>query len=111
GQLSFAPGETARTVSVPIIGDENPENNETFLVTLSNPVGASIGDGSAIGTLTNDDGAAYYSLAGGSFTQDWSNAGLITTNNDWSGVPYIVGHFGQNITSSTGADPRTLLTD
>ena len=50
----------------------------------------------------------YYSLASGSFTQDWTNAGLITANDDWSGVPYIVGYLGQDITTATGADPRTI---
>ena len=35
--------------------------------------------------------ANYFNLAGGNFSQDWSNAGLITTLNDWSGVPSIEG--------------------
>jgi len=54
---------------------------------------------------------AYFNLSGGDFFQDWSNAGLITTNDNWSGVPSIVGYRGDNITSATGADPRTLLGD
>ena len=54
---------------------------------------------------------AYFNLSGGDFFQDWSNAGLITTNDDWSGVPSIVGYRGDNITSATGADPRTLTGD
>ncbi|KAF0249046.1 MAG: Endoglucanase, partial [bacterium] len=45
------------------------------------------------------------------FTQDWSNNGLITTNDDWSGVPGIVGYLGQDITTVTGTDPQTLLTE
>jgi predicted extracellular nuclease len=44
------------------------------------------------------------------YTQDWANAGLITTNDDWSAVPGIVGYLG-NIDSATGADPQTLLAD
>ena len=31
----------------------------------------------------------YHALASGNLTQNWSNAGLITTNDDWSGVPSI----------------------
>ncbi|GAA5000016.1 Calx-beta domain-containing protein [Pseudoluteimonas lycopersici] len=42
------------------------------------------------------------------FSQDWSNTGLITTNDDWSGVPGIEGYLGQDITTSTGTDPQTL---
>ncbi|MCA6109806.1 Ig-like domain-containing protein [Bradyrhizobium cenepequi] len=54
---------------------------------------------------------AYFTLANGSLTQDWSNAGLITTNDDWSGVPSIEGYLGQDITTATGTDPRTLALD
>lgn len=44
------------------------------------------------------------------FTQNWTNAGLITTNDDWSAVPGIEGNLGQDITVVTGTDPQTLLT-
>jgi predicted extracellular nuclease len=109
GTLSFAAGETVKTISVPIVGDQVPEANETFTVTLSNPTGATIADGVAIGTVTNDDGNAYFSLASGNFSQDWSNTNLIAQNDDWSGVPHIVGYLG-NYTgdSPTGVDARTL---
>ena len=45
------------------------------------------------------------------FSQDWTNTGLITTNDDWTGVPGIVGYRGQDITNATGVDPQTLLAD
>jgi len=46
------------------------------------------------------------------FSQDWTNAGLITANNDWSAVPGINGYFGENgATNTTGVDPTTLTTD
>lgn len=51
----------------------------------------------------------YYALSGGAFTQDWSNTGLITTNDDWSGVNSIEGFRGDSLTGSTGTDPQTLL--
>jgi endonuclease G len=41
--------------------------------------------------------------------QNWTNAGLITVDDDWSGVPGIIGYRGDDITSSTGVDPQTLL--
>ncbi len=110
GQVSFAPGETSQTVSIPIIGDTNPEANETFTVTLTNPTNSSLGDATATGTITNDDGSAYYSLAGGSFTQNWTNTGLITANDNWSGVPFIIGFRGDDLTTATGTDARTITT-
>ena len=52
--------------------------------------------------------ADYFNLANGSLTQDWSNLGLITTNDSWAGVPSIVGFRGDDLTGVTGADPTTL---
>lgn len=43
------------------------------------------------------------------FTQNWTNTGLIITNDDWSGVPGIIGYRGDDITAATGVDPQTLL--
>lgn len=45
------------------------------------------------------------------FSQDWTNTGLITANDDWSGVPGIIGYRGDNGTPSTGVDPTTILID
>jgi alpha-tubulin suppressor-like RCC1 family protein len=53
--VSFAIGETSKLVSITIKGDVIPENDETFLVNLSSPVGATILTGTATGTITNDD--------------------------------------------------------
>jgi hypothetical protein len=55
--LSFAEGETAKTVSVTINGDTDRESNETFLVNLGNAVGpgAKIADGMGTGTILDDD--------------------------------------------------------
>ncbi|MFM9941140.1 MAG: ExeM/NucH family extracellular endonuclease [Hyphomicrobiaceae bacterium] len=53
----------------------------------------------------------YHSLASGSLTQNWADPSLITVNDDWSGVPSIVGYLGSDVTAATAADPQTLLTD
>src|SRR5688572_4619330 len=50
--------------------------------------------------------AGYHPLSAGDFSQDWSNPALITANDDWSGVPGILGYLGQDITTATGVDPR-----
>ena len=42
------------------------------------------------------------------FAQDWHDTSLITVTDDWSGVPGVVGHLGQDITTATGVDPQTL---
>jgi chitinase len=55
GTLTFAAGETAKTVSVDILGDSLVETNETFSLSLSSPAGATIARGQATGTIVNDD--------------------------------------------------------
>lgn len=56
GTVSFAAGETTKTVSIGVRGDTAVEPNETFFVRLSSPVGATITDSSGTGTIINDDG-------------------------------------------------------
>jgi hypothetical protein len=57
GTLSFKPGETAKTVAVTVVGDSVYEPDETLTVALAKPVNATVTDGSATGTITNDDPA------------------------------------------------------
>ncbi|HUP59595.1 MAG TPA: IPTL-CTERM sorting domain-containing protein [Thermoanaerobaculia bacterium] len=47
-------------------------------------------------------------LATGNFAQDWTDIGLITTSDDWSGVPSITGFRGDGLTGATGTNPQTL---
>ena len=55
GTLTFAAGETSKTVSVPVLDDAVDEGEETFTLRLSNAQGGWITDGEAVGTITNDD--------------------------------------------------------
>ena len=43
GTVRFAAGESAKTISIPIVDDAYAEGNETFTITLSNAIGASLG--------------------------------------------------------------------
>jgi uncharacterized protein len=43
------------------------------------------------------------------FAQSWSNKGLITTDDVWSGVPGVVAYRGDDLTAATGTDPRTIV--
>ena len=57
GTLTFAPGETAKTVPVPVLNDAHDEGEETFTLTLSNPQGGNawLKDAEATGTIENTD--------------------------------------------------------
>ena len=56
GTVNFAAGATTGTITVNVSGDTTVETDETFLVTLSNPSGVSLGATlTDTGTITNDD--------------------------------------------------------
>ena len=57
GTLIFSTADTnlSKIISVPIKGDTFVENNETFTVTLSNELNATIASTTATGTIINDD--------------------------------------------------------
>ncbi|WP_328456450.1 Calx-beta domain-containing protein [Amycolatopsis sp. NBC_00438] len=64
GDVTFAPGETAKPVTVPVNPDTVDEPDETFTVTLSAPVGAGLVDPTGIGTITDDDRDGAFSCTG-----------------------------------------------
>ena len=55
GALTFAAGETEKTVSVAVLDDAHDEGSETLTLSLSNASGAYIEDGTATGTIKNTD--------------------------------------------------------
>ncbi len=58
GTVSFAPGETTKTITVTIRGDTKKEKDERFYVNLSGASGGTIADGQGVGTIVNDDGVS-----------------------------------------------------
>ena len=63
GSLTFMPGDIERTISVLLQEDEIFEGDETFSLTLSNPVNADLADAEATGTIVNDDDNSAGALA------------------------------------------------
>ena len=55
GTLTFAAGETSKTVNVQVLDDSHDEGDETFALRLSNAVGTRMGDSEATGTIENTD--------------------------------------------------------
>lgn len=51
-------GRSSQIFEVQVLGDAAVESNETFQVVISNVQGATLGDGSAVGTIVNDDAPA-----------------------------------------------------
>jgi Ca2+-binding RTX toxin-like protein len=83
GTVTFAAGQTSQTVNVPIIGDLNFEDNETFNLNLTNPTNATLGTATATGTIFNDDlptisVAVSDNNAGETLTGETANIGTFT---------------------------------
>lgn len=82
GTVTFADGETSKTITINVSGDAAIESDEGFTVTLSNPsVGATIVAASATGTILNDD------FAGFSITQP---TGVLLVGEDGSTAQFSV---------------------
>lgn len=116
GALTFDVGDTTKTITVNVNGDTVNEANETFQVTLSNPVGATIMTASGTGTITDDDPVPSLSIADVSVIE--GNAGNTATTftvtlSAASGQPVTVSYQTANGTAMGGSDftavPATTL--
>jgi uncharacterized protein len=81
GTITFAANEYSRTITVRVAGDVVGEGNETLFVQLSNVTGnAVITDGSATGTIINDDPVSLtiMQIQGASHTSAFAGQQVIT---------------------------------
>jgi hypothetical protein len=69
-------GQTCVNVTVPILDNTTNEPSETFNVTLSNPSGATIGDGTGVVTINDNDAVAGVLSVGDKVFNDLNNNGI-----------------------------------
>ena len=69
GTLTIAARSASAPVSVPLLEDSLDENTETFWLRLSNPVGSIVVDGTATGTVNDDDPLPEISIADAGATE------------------------------------------
>lgn len=62
GAVSFAPGETGKTVSVPVLFDDQFQPSRTFTLNLLNPVGDTIADPRGVGTILSNNSSPSVSV-------------------------------------------------
>lgn len=55
GTVTFPAGSTSRSVTIDILGDTDEEGDESFTVTLSGAMDATLADATATGTIVDDD--------------------------------------------------------
>jgi hypothetical protein len=53
--LTFAPGQTTKTITILVYDELAPESTEDFFVVLSNPVNATLGNSQGTGTILSND--------------------------------------------------------
>ncbi len=95
GTLSFAVGETSKTITVLVLGDTVFEASEGFTVTLSSlSAGLAAGTLTASATIANDD--AQTSFTGGSGADTLSGAGSNDTVSGMGGNDTLHGNGGND---------------
>ena len=78
GTVTFAAGETAQEVVLDLVDDSEDEPEETVTLTLSGLAGpASIGDGEATGTITDNDGRPVVTVGSGGDVSEGEDAVFI----------------------------------
>jgi len=107
GTVTFAVGETSKTITVAVRPDTMYELDETFNVNLSSPNGVAIADGQGIGTIRNDDSPPTISAANGLVTEGNSGTTLMTftvTLSNASYQPVAVNYATADGTAVAGSD-------
>ena len=93
GTLNFAPYETEMIVSVEVMDDAVDEHDETFVVTLSDPMNATIAASQAMGTIEDDEATptlAIHDVSGSessgefTFTVMLSESSALPVSVDWA---------------------------
>ncbi len=103
--LEFAPGETTKTISVEVLGDTSIEDHESFTVALSGARGATIGSGTATGTILNDDTAIRISDASGAEGDSGTTPFAFTVSLEKaSALPVTVSYATADGTANAGSD-------
>ncbi|WP_047534071.1 immunoglobulin-like domain-containing protein [Methylotenera sp. N17] len=82
GTVTFTPGQTTRTITVPINNDAIDEPNETFFVNLSGATNATIADSQGVGTIIDNDAVpTIQSVSAASVTEGGNLVHTITLTN------------------------------
>jgi len=107
--LTFAPGETSKTITVAVTGDTTVEANESFFVNLTNAGGATIADNQGRGTITNDEATVTpnISIYDATIVEGFGNLNqaLIVVGLDTASLlPVTVNYATSNATAIAGSD-------
>ncbi len=113
GTLTFAPGTTSQTITVPITNDTTAELSETFNVNLATPTNATIADNLGVGTITDNDTPSISGARTSSVSEEGLTNGIADTlgTTDTTDSVTNTGQFTvSNATGVTMAVPSGIYT-
>jgi hypothetical protein len=80
GSITFAPGETEKTISIPIIDNPYYEANKQFQVLLSDPINATLDNDSTTVTIVNDEDPLSIGFLSFTYSYNESERAIINVN-------------------------------
>jgi glucose/arabinose dehydrogenase len=114
GTVTLIPGKLTATFQVKTLGDTSVEPNETYRVTLSNPVNALIAKATATGTILNDDPSSGLRAGVGDAAISEGNSGqrlleFTITLSDPAPAPVTISYATAPQTATAGTDYTTKV--
>jgi hypothetical protein len=104
GVLTFAPGDTARTVVVSVLGDPVQESSESFAFRLSAPTGAILETVATYGHIIDDDTPPTISVEGCNRDESAPTCPFRVRMNIFNGAPVTVQYATANGTATADKD-------
>ena len=107
GETTFLPGESELTIAVPILGDEEAEDDERFLVDVTATFDNGVAAGSGIGKILTDDPIVRVSIADSAVAE--GDAGTVpmvfsVLLSEASDTPIDIGYTTADGTAVAGSD-------
>ncbi|MBI5508121.1 MAG: hypothetical protein HY903_05155 [Deltaproteobacteria bacterium] len=100
----FAPGTVVQTLSVPLFDDGVVTGSQSFTVSIANPVHATLGRSTAVGTILDDEVVPVLSIADATLPESALILDLVVTLDAPSGSPVSVQYATSDFTAQGGDD-------
>ncbi len=107
GTLSFEQGEERKTILVPTVQDATAEETEVFTMQLSSPSGATVGNGTGTGTITDDDEPPMLTIDDAPPVDEGDAAAFVVRLSAASGLAVTVSYRTVDGTAVAGSDYKS----
>jgi len=106
GTLTFLPGETAKTIQIATTQDVSFGLTKTFTLGLSSPTAATIGAGTSVVSIIEDDPPPGFALVAPTSENEGTSIrfGVVLTGNLHYGTPLTVNYTTSSGTATSGVD-------